>query len=157
VQSLLESVLEQFYQQAALSGGEVDKLIGGKLLIVFPHQNAGAHGAAVNAANFVETILRSFCDNQLIRPVFGLNSGRVISGIIGTPSVRMDNTIIGDPVNVAARLCSLARSADRPVMISETVAASLKLLYPIEKVDIGSIRGKSQEVEVFALKVRAAG
>ncbi|HOI90277.1 MAG TPA: adenylate/guanylate cyclase domain-containing protein [Candidatus Rifleibacterium sp.] len=157
VQSLLESVLEQFYQQAALSGGEVDKLIGGKLLIVFPHQNAGAHGAAVNAANFVEAILRSFRDNQLIRPVFGLNSGRVISGIIGTPSVRMDNTIIGDPVNVAARLCSLARSADRPVMISETVAASLKLLYPIEKVDIGSIRGKSQEVEVFALKVRAAG
>lgn len=157
VQSLLESVLEQFYQQAALSGGEVDKLIGGKLLIVFPHQNAGAQGAAVNAAAFVEGILRSFRDHQLIRPVFGLNSGRVISGIIGTPSVRMDNTVIGDPVNVAARLCSLARSGDRPVMVSEAVAASLKNLYPVEKVDIRSIRGKSQEVEVFAVKVRAAG
>ena len=157
VQSLLESVLEQFYQQAGLSGGEVDKLIGGKLLIIFPHQSGGAQGAALNAAAFVEAILRSFRDNQLIRPVFGLNSGRVISGIIGTPSVRMDNTVIGDPVNVAARLCSLARSADRPLMVSETVAVSLKNIYPIDKVDIRSIRGKSQEVEVYAVKVRVVG
>lgn len=157
VQALLESALEHFYQQAGHYGGEVDKLIGGKLLIIFPHTGVGAQGAAVNAAAFAGAILRSFRDNQLIRPVFGLNSGRVISGIIGTPSVRMDNTVIGDPVNVAARLCSLARPADRPVMVSEAVATFLKHIYPVEKVEITSIRGKSQEVEVYTVKIRAAG
>lgn len=118
MQSLLESVLEQFYRQAELSGGEVDKLISGKLLIVFRTRIPGRKGAAVNAAAFVEGILQIFRDHPADSAGFGLNSGRVISRIIGTPSVRMDNTVIGDPVNVAARLFSgpFGRPA---VMVSE--------------------------------------
>lgn len=155
VQERLEFALEQFYRLAHEAGGEIDKIIGGKLLIVFPHQPGGAKRAAAAAADLSLKILRIFRDDASVKPVFGINAGRVISGIIGAPAVRMDNTVIGDPVNVAARLCSLAESQKMPVVVSEDIVAALGGLYPSARIEIRSIRGKKQEVEVFNLMINA--
>ncbi|HNX74178.1 MAG TPA: adenylate/guanylate cyclase domain-containing protein [Candidatus Rifleibacterium sp.] len=158
VQRKLEFALEQFYRLAHAVGGEVDKIIGGKLLIVFPHQsNDGARAAAIAAAGLARSIIRIFSDNTTLKPVFGINSGHVISGIIGAPSVRMDHTVIGDPVNVAARLCSLASSTTMPVVVSEDIVLALHGRFPVAGVDVGSIRGKKQEVRVFSLIVNKGG
>jgi class 3 adenylate cyclase len=156
VQALLENTLEQFYRLAGETGGEVDKIIGGKLLIVFSHSRVGSKQAAASAVYLASRILKIFKDDARVRLVFGINSGRVISGIIGAPAVRMDNTVIGDPVNVAARLCSLADSQKMPVVVSEQVVAALDGRYPASRVEIRSIRGKKQEVEVFNLLINEA-
>lgn len=156
VQARLEKTLEKIYSLAGIAGGEVDKIIGGKLLIVFPHSDDGGSSAAKAAAGLAESLIRSFAADAAIRLVFGINSGRVISGIIGAPAVRMDNTIIGDPVNVAARLCSLASSKEMPVVVSEDIVRALAGRYPNARVAVRSIRGKKQEVEVFSLQINAA-
>ncbi len=152
VQARLEFTLEQFYRQAHEAGGEVDKVIGGKILIVFPHQQTGRHRAAMAAAGLAMEMIRAFAADEFFRPVFGINAGRVISGIIGASAVRMDNTVIGDPVNVAARLCSLADSKIMPIAVSEEIVSALEGRYSAARVDVKSIRGKKQEVEVFSLR-----
>ncbi len=151
IQAKLEFVLEKFYRLARDAGGEIDKVIGGKLLIVFPHAGRGKTGAALAAVSLIRAVCKEFASDEVIQPVFGLNSGKVISGIIGTPSVRMDNTIIGDPVNVAARLCSLAEKLGQPVIVSGAIVAELKDRFDFSRVAVSSIKGKTQEVEVFSL------
>ncbi|KAF1082900.1 MAG: Adenylate cyclase [Candidatus Rifleibacterium amylolyticum] len=153
VQRKLEFSLERFFRYADEYGGEVDKVVGEKLLIVFSHERHGKKNAAVAAIKLAKRILHDFKADPDIKPVFGINSGRVISGIIGTPEVRIDNTVIGDPVNVAARMCSLANSESMPIIISGAVRDCLGSSYPVKPVSIERIRGKKQEVEVFNLVV----
>lgn len=153
VQSKLEFSLEHFFKYAEEFGGEVDKVIGEKLLIVFPHSQLGRKNAAIAATRLMKKIIAVFKGEKDLKPVFGLNSGLVISGIIGTPAVRMDNTIIGDPVNVAARLCSLADSKKMPIIISGEIREVLGRNYHTRRIEVEKIRGKKQEVEVFSLEL----
>ncbi|PKL48706.1 MAG: hypothetical protein CVV42_08670 [Candidatus Riflebacteria bacterium HGW-Riflebacteria-2] len=151
VQRKLEFSLERFFRYAQEYGGEVDKVVGEKLLIVFSHEQLGKKNAAVAAIKLAKRIISEFRPDRDIKPVFGINSGRVISGIIGTPEVRVDNTVIGDPVNVAARMCSLATSEGMPIIISGAIRDCLGSNYRARPVAIEKIRGKKQEVEVFSL------
>lgn len=152
VQNKLEFCLGAFFTVAEESGGEIDKVIGEKLLIVFPHARVGMKQATASAVGLVQKIRTMFHSEANLKPVFGINNGRVISGIIGTASVRMDNTIIGDPVNVAARLCSIANAESSPVIISGEVKEALGGAFKARAVNINRIRGKHQEVEVFSLE-----
>lgn len=153
VQQKLEFSLEHFFKYAEDSGGEVDKVIGEKLLITFSHEQQGKKNAAIAAIKLARRIINDFKSDKHIKPLFGINSGRVISGIIGTPEVRIDNTVIGDPVNVASRMCSLADSKDRPIIISGAIRDCLGAGYRVKPVAVEKIRGKKQEVEVFSLEV----
>lgn len=153
VQSELEFSLGHFFKGAAEFGGEVDKVIGEKLLIIFPHKKLGKKDAARSAIKLMKKIIAAFNGRKNLQPVFGLNSGKVISGIIGTPAVRMDNTVIGDPVNVAARLCSLADSKTMPMIISGEIREVLGRSFRTRPIEIDKIRGKKQEVTVFSLEV----
>lgn len=153
VQDRLQLTLSQFYQIAEELGGEVDKVIGGKMLIVFHHQRMSRKSAAFAAVRLALRIIEIFQADKIIRPVFGLNSGKVICGIIGAPAVRMDNTVIGDPVNVAARLCSLADSREMPLVISGDIMAELGDSFAVKKVECEAIKGKKQEVDVYSLLI----
>ncbi|MGM0599691.1 MAG: adenylate/guanylate cyclase domain-containing protein [Candidatus Rifleibacteriota bacterium] len=147
----LEFSLSKFFKRVEECGGEIDKVIGSQLLIVFFHRKLGKKKAVEAAKKLAETITKDFAGKHSFKPVFGVNMGRVISGIIGAPSVRMDYTIIGDPVNVAARLCSLANSKNRPIIISGQVKEILGEDVKAERINIEKVRGKRQEVKVFSL------
>lgn len=153
VQKFLEFSLVRFFARTEQYGGEVDKVIGEKILIIFSHQKLGKENAALAAASLVKDICRDFSGEEFLKPVFGINMGRVISGIIGAADIKMDLTVIGDPVNVAARLCALARSEDMPVIISGQINENLSEKWQTEKIDIATVKGKRQEVEVFKLKI----
>ncbi|NQV56248.1 MAG: adenylate/guanylate cyclase domain-containing protein [Rhodospirillales bacterium] len=98
-------------------GGDVDKMIGDALLARFTGR--GAEGRALAAAR---AILGEVARAELPRLVgIGIYTGDVISGAIG-PTDRRDFTVIGDGVNVSARLCSAA-AAGEIVADEATVAA----------------------------------
>ena len=151
----LEFSLDHFFRYAEELGGEVDKVIGEKLLIVFSHEQHGKKNAAIAAIKLARRMVAVFKSDKDVRPVFGINSGRVISGIIGTPEVRVDNTVIGDPVNVAARMCSLA-TREVPIVISGAIRDCLGKEYSVKPVAVDKIRGKKQEVEVFSLEIQGS-
>ncbi len=88
-------------------GGDVDKMIGDALLARF--SGDGAEARALAAARDVQSELARA---NLPRPVgIGIYTGEVISGAVGAAD-RRDFTVIGDGVNVSARLCSAAASGE---------------------------------------------
>lgn len=99
-------------------GGDVDKMIGDALLARF--EGPGAEARAVAAA---EALLAAVAAEKLPRGVgVGVYTGDVVSGAIG-PDHRRDFTVIGDTVNVTARLCALA-AAGEVVADAATVQAA---------------------------------
>jgi class 3 adenylate cyclase len=94
-------------------GGDVDKMIGDAVLGIFEGPDRAAR--AVEAAREILTRLEEEAD--MLRPLrIGLHDGFVIAGAIG-PEDRQDFTVIGDSVNVAARLCDAARAGE---MVADT-------------------------------------
>ena len=88
-------------------GGDVDKMIGDALLVRFEGENAEQR--AIDAA---KAILDSVRRASLARGLgIGIYTGQVISGAVG-PKSRRDFTVIGDSVNMSARLCSQANPGE---------------------------------------------
>lgn len=88
-------------------GGDVDKMIGDALLVRF--EGADAQKRAIDAAKSILDALRRA---SLARGLgIGIYTGQVISGAVG-PKSRRDFTVIGDSVNVSARLCSAAEAGE---------------------------------------------
>ncbi|MBE7439793.1 MAG: GAF domain-containing protein [Spirochaetales bacterium] len=85
-------------------GGDIDKFVGDQIFAIF-ESSAAAIRAAISAKNVIDSV--SARRQNLQQPAFafrmGLNFGSVVRGNIGN-AMRSDNTLIGDMVNVAARL-----------------------------------------------------
>lgn len=84
-------------------GGDVDKMIGDAVLARFDGSDGNARALA--AARNIQTAIRNGSYPRRIG--IGIHRGDVISGAIG-PEERRDFTVIGDAVNISARLCALA-------------------------------------------------
>jgi adenylate cyclase len=80
----------------------------------------------------------------------GINSGEMIAGNIGSDTV-MSYTVIGDAVNLGARLESATKDHDARILISDAVKS--KLTIPVKTREIGaiSVKGKAQSVVVHAV------
>ena len=145
-------------------GGEIDKMIGDKVMMVFRHGEFHDDRAGVSAALKVARWIRARLAAKECRfsPVMGMNTGMVISGILGAPKVRLDHTVIGDPVNLAARLCTLAHTTSGThVVIS---GECLRWLAPkgdgdededevkVSRLPFLHVKGKTQQIEAFLLE-----
>ena len=88
---------------------------------------------------------------RLLYSGFGLALGPVIEGTIGS-SVKMDYTIIGEPVNTAARLEALTRTLNTPVLMTEAVARATRRRWDIRFVDAVDLGG-DRATPVHALAI----
>ena len=77
----------------------------------------------------------------------GLNTDRVVSGNIGSQK-RMDFTIIGDGVNLAARLESACKQYGAKLLISEFTFRKLRGTYRTREIDLAVVKGKTKPVAV---------
>jgi len=87
----------------------------------------------------------------------GINKGELIVGNVGSPNF-MSYTVIGDTVNVASRLVSMAK--DGEVILSKTILDALEdspIVAYIETLEPVSLKGKSQLQQVFKLETRHLG
>lgn len=88
-------------------GGDVDKMIGDAILARFDGADANARALAA-----AREILKAVKHGSYPRSIgIGVYEGEVISGAIG-PEDRRDFTVIGDTVNIAARLCAAAGAGE---------------------------------------------
>ena len=81
----------------------------------------------------------------------GLNTGIAIAGEMGS-SQRSDYTVIGDPINLGARLESLCKYYDSKCNISEYTKAQLdELDYIFRFLDLVTVKGKSEPIEIWQI------
>ena len=133
-------------QVAAISeyGGDVDKMIGDAVLARF--DGPGRERRAIDAS---VKLLQDLARLDLPRGVgVGIFSGPVISGAIG-PADRQDFTVIGDSVNVAARLCSAAKAGELVVDVETVRSADREIAAPEQLL----LKGRRQALNVERIKV----
>ena len=133
-------------------GGHANKFIGDGLLAVFgaPERHPDHAARAVAAAREIAQLVREGRGGEL-RVGVGVNSGRVVVGTIGGGG-RRDFTVIGDPVNTAARVEAATRLTGDDVLITET---TLRALGPdgaeeFEERPSVPLKGKAATVRLYA-------
>lgn len=138
--------------------GMLDKFIGDAIMAVFgtPISHGDDADRAVRCSISMLTSLYAFnatrADNGL-KPInigIGLNTDTIVSGNIGSPK-RMNYTVIGDGVNLAARLESACKQYGARLLVSEYTLKQLKGTYRSREVDRVVVKGKTQPVAVFEI------
>jgi adenylate cyclase len=130
------------------AGGDVDKMIGDAVLARF--QGARAETRAVAAAR---EALRRVEAADLPRGIgIGIYTGEVISGTVGSAD-RMDFTVIGDGVNLAARLCSAATRGEIVADVDTVTAAGDGAFSPAESI---SVKGRRNRLTIRRWRLQGA-
>ncbi len=81
----------------------------------------------------------------------GINTGDMVAGNIGSDTI-MSYTVIGDAVNLGARLESLNKDYGTRIIISESTRAALKGRYDIHPLGDVVVKGKTKPVAIFEVK-----
>jgi adenylate cyclase len=130
----------------------VDKFIGDGLLAVFgaPHRHPDHADRALAAALDIAAAVDTRPAGEL-RVGIGLNSGTVVVGNLGGAG-RFDFTVIGDTVNVAARVEAATRTTGDTILLSEYTH---RLLQPDVRAACAArpsvpLKGRTQPVALFA-------
>ena len=134
------------------AGGHVNKFLGDGALAVFgaPNDLAGHADAAVTAAVLIHRLVAERFGGAL-RIGIGINTGLVIAGTIGGGG-KLEFTLIGDTVNVAARVEQLTKTTGDAILLTQqTVEALLSGMPGLTDRGAQALKGKSAPVKVFSL------
>ena len=153
--TLLNEYFDIMVEAINEQGGMVDKFIGDAIMagfgIPFPHEDDEDRGvrAGINMIKrlWEWNIQREKEGKMPIDMGLGLNTDKLLSGNIGS-SKRMDYTMIGDGVNLAARLESACKSYAARILISDFTYQKLKGTYQIRYIDDVIVKGKTEAVGV---------
>jgi adenylate cyclase len=98
----------------------------------------------------LNNVWKSNPDRQKYSIGIGVNHGEVIVGNIGHPQ-RMEFTVLGDGVNLAARLESATKQFHMDILVGEQVEKLTREHFIFRKVDLLTVKGKTKPVEVFGV------
>jgi len=137
-------------------GGMLDKFIGDAIMAAFgvPITNKDDEDRGMRAAISMLTeltALNKIRKDDGKKPIdigIGLNTDLVVTGNIGSPK-RMDYTLIGDGVNLAARLESACKQYGAHILISENTYKKLHGTYRIREIDLVVVKGKTEPVGIY--------
>ena len=137
--------------------GTLDKIVGDELMVLYgvPLKSEDDTDNAVKTAIKMFQSLDKF--NEVIikegyKPFkigIGINKGKAVSGNIGSEQ-QMNYTVIGDTINLGARLCSHAKSGE--ILISSSVKDVISDDYAFKKIPSIEVKGKSKPIEVWLYK-----
>jgi class 3 adenylate cyclase len=130
--SFLNSYFGRMVEVVREHKGIVDKFLGDGLLAVFgvPFPFAGKANQAVLAAEAMQAEVARLvwpglaADGGKVRIGIGISSGTVIAGNVGSAE-RMDYTVIGDPVNQAAKLQDISKKTGSAIVLTEATYSRL--------------------------------
>ena len=130
-------------------GGHVDKFIGDGLMAVFgaPETQVDHADRALEAARMIVDAVH--LGSTGLRVAAGINSGRVVAGPIGGAG-RLNFSVIGDVVNVAARVEAATRETGDDVLVTADTRALLTRSHELVSRGEVTVKGKSRPLEVWA-------
>ncbi len=162
VVDLLNTYLSALSEIVFRFEGTLDKYIGDCVMAVFgapiSHYNDAERATitAIEMMKYVDEINKKRKKEGLAEVAIGvgLSTGYVISGNMGSVD-RMDYTVIGDVVNIAARLEGLAGKGQ--ILMTKDVYEEVKYVVEAVFLDSINVKGRAESVEVYEVKDLLAG
>jgi adenylate cyclase len=136
-------------------GGDIDKYVGDQIVAVFQGEQMVANGVRCALAMQSNTaMLAAEHPDWHLAVGIGINTGEVIMGAMGSRE-RMDYTVLGDQVNLAARLCTEAGPGQTLISASSQQALAGSPEFVITALTPLMVKGKSEPVAVFQVSAPA--
>jgi class 3 adenylate cyclase len=138
--------------------GHANKFIGDGVLAVFgaPDRHSDHADCALQAAERIADAVGERYGGRL-RVGIGINSGPVMVGTVGGGG-RLEFTVIGDPVNVAARVEEATRDTGDRILLTESTRTLLSERWRGRLEERGSmpLKGKSEPISLYTLRGESA-
>ncbi|MBS3159758.1 hypothetical protein J4436_03140 [Candidatus Woesearchaeota archaeon] len=139
-------------------GGMIDKFVGDQIMVIFgapiyveDHVLNALH-TAIEMQEKHEELLNRWRNKGINCGIgIGVNFGGMLIGNIGG-TIRSDYTVIGDNVNIAARLCSIAERGE--ILVTGGCYAIVKDNFEFSKINQLDLKGKRKRVDVYSLRIR---
>jgi adenylate cyclase len=137
-------------------GGMLDKFIGDAMMAIFglplPREDDADRAVRAGIGMLVElerfNTARKERGMMAIDMGLGINTDEIVSGNIGSPK-RMNYTVIGDGVNLAARLETACKQYGAKMLVSDATVKKLKGTYRMREADRVVVKGKTEPVVIF--------
>lgn len=151
VVNLLNSYFDVMVKEILSHDGYIDKFIGDAIMAVFrgDYHLDRAIDACLATRKMINEIPSSSEDITFAPCVtIGINSGQMISGNIGSAALRrLDYTVVGDAVNTAQRLQSIAK--DGQIIIAESNYEKVKESFNCKNVGEVNLKNKSKATVIY--------
>jgi adenylate cyclase len=163
VVEMLNEIFTELFEAVAGHDGVLDKFMGDGLMAVYGAPLASGRDPlnAVDSAVQMIRMIGALNSGRAARGLpdlrlgVGVTSGEVVAGTIGSPK-RMDYTVIGDSVNLSARLQSTTKAYGVDIIIDEATAAECADHHVLRELDTIRVRGREQPVRIFQVLTDAA-
>ncbi|MGM0600180.1 MAG: adenylate/guanylate cyclase domain-containing protein, partial [Candidatus Rifleibacteriota bacterium] len=144
------------------NNGIIDKYVGDGVMVVFSGQGSGQKQSYSNSCKAALKLIKALtplnkqlekADLPRIKIGVGIACGKAIRGRIGAKKGRKDFTLIGNVVNLSARLEALThKQKEASIMVSQKIEGSARDRFDF--IDCGkiSVKGKQNKQRVFLLK-----
>jgi len=136
-------------------GGVINQFQGDAILASFnlPEADPDHAARAVEAALEIQRVLQehTFASGLKLRSRIGINSGEVVGGLVGTAE-RVNYTVHGDDVNLAARLEQLNKEHQTRILVSErTLELAGRERFNCRRIGTVVTRGRSHPTVIYAV------
>jgi adenylate cyclase len=152
VVKLINQLFDLIVKEILAQNGHVDKFMGDAVMAVFrgKYHLDRAIDVALAVREHMKSVPEVVSGDKVFKPMIsiGINSGEMISGNIGSASLkRLDYTVIGDCVNTAQRLQSAAKA--NQIVISEEVYEKVKESFKCERIGEVNLKNKAKPVVIY--------
>ena len=152
VVSLVNKLFDAMVKEIIAQNGHIDKFMGDAVMAVFrgEYHLDRAIDAALAVREKMHAAEAIVYGDRTFKPEvsIGINSGEMISGNIGSASLkRLDYTVIGDAVNLAQRLQSVAQA--NQIIVTHDVYEKAKESFELNKIGEVSLKNKAKPVEIY--------
>ena len=137
--------------------GTLDKIVGDELMVLYGvplKDEEDTHNAVKTAIKMFDAL--DLFNKKIVKEGYkpfkigiGINKGKAVSGNIGSEQ-QMNYTVIGDTINLGARLCSHAKSGQ--ILISESVKDRIGDQYNFKRIPSIDVKGKSKPIDVWSYR-----
>jgi adenylate cyclase len=156
---LINRFLTRMTDVIIANGGTIDKFMGDCIMAFWnaPIEDGLHEEHAVQAAIDMQNELLKLNQQLSLEGLptiaigIGINTGEALVGNMGSDQ-RFDYSVIGDAVNLAARLESSSKTLGKTLVIGEATVKAAKLNYNFDYIDQITVKGKTEEIKVYTVK-----
>ena len=156
---LINRFLTRMTNVIIANGGTIDKFMGDCIMAFWnapiedlKHQQHAVQAAIQMQEELLKLNLQLAAEGlPTIAIGIGINTGEALVGNMGSDQ-RFDYSVIGDAVNLAARLESSSKTLGKTLVIGQDTFKSAKLDFDFEYIDQITVKGKTEEIKVYTVK-----